>query len=382
MDSLSFLEKTLRSDTSWYTGIQIKQYIKEQILVLATSLNTKIATGQWSAYAHFTVIPALHTHLSKLSNVEGELYIDPLLPQGIIDSLYNYSLNYLEIDRYTLAPIAINTITAPILIYLQTGNTTAYTQLFQVAKQNKTPIICIVDTGVITHNIVQILQDIQQGAVLFITNNNCITHYLEQQVQLISDPLPLVVSYFLEPRITASLEYSLGDSKIHYHKFLESLHSAISSRDFSPINWGKQQYTKFLFGIGKTIEPKKTSANLIEAWGNLLQEAIPDTLFVLAQEYWTKQQLHTTNESILTQGYSQLHEFFIEQVSHSPQGTLMIPPVSTQEILTRFLFFSTDRQKWLTQLSNQDKHAYKLTSKSTTKHAQFCSKYGIVIDLF
>ena len=371
------LESTLRSNTNWYSGIPIKNYLMEYYFSKIELKNTKIKQGFWSAYSHLTLLASFQNILSKYTF--DTVSLDPFLPTQLIDfATQDHKSTFFSVDQNTLSPIDLID-SSLLVLYLQTGNTIPYKALILEANSKNIPVVCILDTGYITHNCIELISMITLGSVIICENKSTILTNLNNFIQDSTATNILYLSYVVENRITSSLEYTISTSKDSYKSFLHSLYVFIQTQNkLTPLNWGKQQFTKYLFGLGKDIPSDNIQVLLIAQYKLLINNAIPDCIFILFMNQNNNQLL---NESIFSSAVAGLHSFFSDQVKLRESGTLMIPPFITQEVLTRFIFFTTDKSYWKKQLIKQGYSVKELITTSTDSKNAFVSNFGLLINL-
>jgi hypothetical protein len=373
----AILENTLKSNTNWYSGIPIKNYIISNYSSRSELQNSKIKQGFWSTYAHLSLVSSIKNILSKYENTN--ILLDPFLPSEVTDFItQNYISSFFTIDKNTLAPEDFG-LESIYIVYLQTGNTIPYTQLIKSLNSKNIPIICILDTGYITLNCINLISSINIGSVIICEKQSQLLVNLNSFLGDVTLPSYLYISYVIENRITSSLEYLLSKSKDSYTPFLHSLYAFIQSKSsLNAVNWSKQQLVKYLYGLAKNVSTTDLQSTILKEYSLLIEEPIPDCIFLL---FTQEKEILTTKESVFSSSVAGLHSFFTQQIQQAEEGSLMIPPFVTQEVLTEFLFFTTNKPYWKKQLAKKGYSLKELHTKSTDLESKFVSNYGLLIQL-
>ena len=364
------------SDTHLFTGIQIKKYLQKNYFQNQTS-NPKVQSGFWSAYAHYDSTSALKNIFSKI--FPQKVAIDPSLPINL--RVLFPTATQLEIDKDTLVPTPeLNTFYEDtIILYSQNGHVSLKKTIEYLQSLQKT-VILILDTKYFTSQSVEMALQITKGAVVFILPENPVQNDLQGSVHLTLQPFPLVLSWILEDRITASLEYQLAEGTTAYQELLQLLYvytkPGLSVTTLLP-NLLKTQ----LQGLGKDIKPKDVPTLIPKVWQSIELFALPDVFFDLLNTQNIPNRPELTESSISTKAQL-LHQYFLKQIPNYPSGSLMVPPLSTESMITKFLFFTTNPNLWIQQLTTSGYTATKLQlEQPVTENQLFLHKYGVLVNL-
>lgn len=363
------LENSLKSSTSWYTGISIKEFITTNILSQSDIIRQDILSGKWSAYAHFSPAASIKNLLLKSGYTSGDVVIDSLVPEEIIQFCDNYNFKIMPYRDQTLEYSKEYNPSKPLILTVKNGDTSYINSFLDSIKTPQVRVFLIIDSGVLTRSLVELSQHPVITGCVFIIDNIFTIFSPANQDNLSYFPT-VAISYFIEPRVTSTLEYHLSESKDQILPFITHLYNSYSSTQKGLNSWINLQYQKSVYGIGK----QDFSKQVVNLWNSLYLVALPDVLFQIITT--KKKQL---DESVLVQNKKNIYDFFIQEIKRQPQGTLMLPKQNSYDISTRLLLFTTDKDGWVKKLSDNNYNIYPVT---TLNKNDFMSKYGLLIDLY
>lgn len=379
--AIDSLQYSLKSNTSWFTGIAVKHLWSKSILALSLQKSSKIQTGQWSAYAHLSASLALITLIKRCCNPGDYIVTDPFLVSLFPEIFEEYKTEIYDVNRNTLAPNIPPKKSDLLIIYSQTGATKHLETILQNNSEQK--VLLVINSTFITHNIAQLCNSIQNGGVVFISTHNPLQKQIETFTNVQLPYTPFTLSFFLEDKISMSLEYHLSESVEVTKSNLDSLYSILSSLQTNSFKTlFKKQFQKTLYGVGKNaIKPKEL--NIKEVWSNITLSPLPDPLIHLLLADERSNTFFSTNESTASERLNFLYSHLLNSLPRVAEGSLMIPHIDTSEIYTRLLFFTTEPIKWKNEikaLGYSEPHNF-IATKTRLPNTRFIEKYGLLVDL-
>lgn len=379
IQAVSILEHALKSNTSWFTGIQIKNILKKTVFSLTKNMNQKIQTGQWSAYAHISIKQSLQNIIKKSITTNETLLIDPFFRTSFLEVFQDYTTSVFDLDRFTLAPDLPSINTDLVILFIQNGATKHYETLLKQFPNQQ--FLLVIETPVITHNIAHLATLVKKGGVIFVLQQNPLTTWISSlSVQEVTSA-PFVLSFFIEQQITMSPEYHLSEAIEPTKQVLDELYVLASTKSNSSItDILNRQVQKTLYGVGKTVKSHK-SIDIKNTLKTIQEIPLPDPLIEIIQPI-LQEQLNIS-EAVLSQKYTHLYTQLLDMLPNQEEGTLMIPSMDTSETYTKLLFFTTNIPKWKNTLYEWGYNEIATFPKTRLKlsNTKFIEHYGMLVSL-
>lgn len=268
------LKKYLKTSSSWYTGIYIKKYIKENLFVKEVK-NLSIRSNRWSAYAHFNISNSVINLIDKSSS--DKIFISPLLSEELYTTLNSkfdtYTLDILiekpQVDSNRLLELCLLNSIKTVIINTIDYNYFDLIDIVEKCNQESIKVIIIIDEVFVpTNSFFELLNTISNGGVVL--NLNTSIKHLEMN--------NVYFSFWLEDRVSSLLEYHLNKSEQNWTEILEAI--SYLEKD----NQKKSIFNTVDSFIDKTVNGRKSFNNQKDAQDlikstDLTQSAIPDFMF-------------------------------------------------------------------------------------------------------
>jgi hypothetical protein len=284
----------LQQPQKLYTGIHLKQLIKQQVLSLKPDFqNHPINSGRWSAYCHYSPLAAFTNLLDKHQIDEhSTVVIHSLLHPACMDELIrrqcslivtDITLDTLSIDHSQL-DIALESNPDLIIHYSSNGLYQEITELLSFTNELKIPSLVFIDNELPTIELLELFEAHHFGSVIW----NFGDSFLDDQLNtVLNNPLrnqKWYVSWYIETRTHTSLEYHLSSSKEITIPLLENyLYLLLNQHKAKGL---KEKLYPLLYSFlskQKIDNPELAKIQIVEAYNELKYAAIPDIIFEIEE---------------------------------------------------------------------------------------------------
>ena len=412
-DKLGVIYTALQKPGHWYTGLSIKRYLKQQIFSLLKEEfnNSSITSGRWSAYCHYSEIKAFVNLLDKNEVRFGtNVLVHPLLPDFLIDELLKREVNIitLDINKSTLNfdPNEVKSVISSRLntekqieLIIHYGFNGIYENIIEsvkIAQQAVVPSILIIDNYDTNLCMLDLFNVLTLGSVLWSFGDSFWDDQLDAVLDIKLQSQPWFVSWHLETRTRAILEYHLSQSKDLFEPLINAFFYLLLNE------YKKQNFLGniYQFAASKIIfkdkfKNQQDALNYIKVnYDKLFESAIPDLVFDLQTKAPERTVDFGLPEFLLNKSgqlqyrAKQLYDFFLEGLNSRESGSLEIPDYYLDRSYLKYFVYTTEPDHWYKELKKQNfivetlppMHRL-LTDNVNLKNAQFVTKFGILIDV-
>jgi hypothetical protein len=357
----------------WYTGLSIKQYLRQKLFNLngAQLANKPIAAGRWSAYAHYSMQSSFENLLEK-HEIESTktVLVHPLLPPELVDKLIERGAKIVTLD------IAKNTQAIPakdllnfvrlmkatqmpdlVILYDVSGLLKDVTQAVAELRQLSVPTLVFVDSPYLSSELLELTEALELGSLIWNAGTSFLDEQLSEVVNQNLEPMSWYISWFIETRSRSVLEYHLRESQDVFRPLLEAYFYLLLKK-YETYDWaGKLVYTQLgnrLFLKQSFESPKQAEKQLMDKYNDLQNRAIPDVVFDLQQKR-TDSENPEINETLddvhhrevfWRQKSKAVYEYLVGQINQRPQGSLEVADFFLDRSYVWQYFLTTDKPFW------------------------------------
>jgi len=402
---LQILFSNMAKADAWFTGIPVKNYLKQNFFLKnKIDSNKIIQAGRWSGYAHFSALSAFKNILDK-HQIESHKTIltHPFLPKEFVDELIERRCKIIsfDIEKDTLcwdtkkfkSFLALHSSTTNIDLVcgvsLNGLGKEISEQIFHTESLT-IPTFLYLQSPNFSTEISELLSKQSLGSVLWQSNiafiHNHANLYLQKNQLL---PQKIYFSWYFENRMQALLEYHLQQSQATVQQFLSAYYFLVNNY-YSKFDFSSKLYSfasKFIVQKSSYSSTQKAEEDIKDAYYRMFETALPDIFFQLEQTFTTIE-----NDKNLDQYFSQtlkkFHQFMVQQINQQSEGSLEIPAIDFTRSYTGFHIFSNiDEYESLLQNQNYQTTAFpslhkKFTNLENFPNAILCCQYGIFISNF
>lgn len=398
--------KALQKKSRWYTGLSIKKYLQQEIFNLQPDFkNHSILAGRWSAYCHYSEIPAFNNLLDKNHiNFDSRVIVHPLLPDYLVAELLKKTKNItsLDIEKSTLSinPDLIlkkaqeENIDAVILY----GFNGLYGNISKTAKLLKPltiPTIFVVDNFDINSSLLEAFESIELGSVLWSFGDSFWDDQLDTVMEYKLKTHTWFTSWHIETRTLSLLEYHLSESHQLYIQVIEAFLYLLQSKVSNGLGQKIKQLATNKFYLSSEFSSPSEAQQLISAkYNKMFYSAVPDLVFDLQLEtpvnyidYGHAEQVLQSSSEIQIQSKN-LYDYFIKQLPIRPKNSLEIPDYLLGQAYLKYTILTTEANHWYQLLSQKGTiietfpplHPIFADDKNLV-NSQAVVNYGLMIDV-
>lgn len=435
-DKLNIINKYIENPSRLYTGLEAKKYWKNNIFEPdIENVNNAIKSGRWSAYAHYTLFNSFKNILKKHNlNKNSQVWIHPLTDQGIVQEVIDqgHQITSIDIKKETLQfdpkvfidwlehATANNSLPELIIITSFCGLGKEIEECLVYAKKLEIPVCLIFNEGIITKAILELITALKWGSVIVSTDHEPFTDQMYEAIvnteltdedkknikhfeylkSFLAGNKQFYLSFFIENRATAILEYHLEESKNNFIDILNVYNYLLTKSKANKTTFISNVLNSVLsFSDGKiklgNLFKNNIYKNNVEAINDLvaklpayLNSAIPDSVFEisnLTKKVYPDNYLNEKS-SDLQQNTKNIHTFFSRQVAKRPEGTLEIPTFYFNRVYVKYFCYTTEGEYWNSILSSRGlyvKSGFTLhplfVDKDYLMNANFVAKFGLIV---
>ncbi|MEI6729009.1 MAG: hypothetical protein WCK98_05190 [bacterium] len=412
-DKLAVVFAALQKPAHWYTGLSIKRYLKQNIFSLLKDEfnNSSITSGRWSAYCHYSEIKAFVNLLDKNEVKFGSnVLVHPLLPDFLIDELIKKEANIitLDVNKSTLNfdPKEVESVILTRLnsekqldLVVHYGFNGLYENIIEsikIAQEAVVPSLVVIDNYDTNLSLMDLFNTLTLGSVLWSFGDSFLDDQLDSVMDITLQSQPWFISWHLETRTRAILEYHLSQSHDLFEPiigaFFYLLLDAYKKVDFFG-NVYKFAASKVIFK-DKFKKPDEALNYIKLNYDKLYESAIPDLVFDLQGKSPERNVDFGLPEFLLNKSgqlqyrAKQLYDFFLEGLNSRESGSLEIPDYYLDKSYLKYFVYTTEADHWYNELKKQSfivetlppMHRL-LVDNPNLKNAQFATKFGILIDV-
>jgi hypothetical protein len=404
---LKILWKYLQRPSSWFTGIKIKNFLREWVFQANTQkfTNPPILAGRWSAYVHYSISQSWRNLVQKSGLQAGDkVLVHPLVPEFVVTELQalDCHLEWLDIDKNTWQwppekfhhLLQTDTFQA-VIFYGFTGVYQTLLQNLQEAQKNSLLSLVIIDDSHLTETLWQIFNQLRVGGVMWLMGDSFWDNLLEQVVTQELESRPWFVSWHLEHRTRSSLEGHLQQSHEVFLPIIEAYAYLLWEEYHTYKWWARWQrwITQKLVFRNQLKTPQEAADILSQTYPKSFHSAIPDVVFELFRvssldQTYTHKFAHQLEQTTgwTKQAYT-LYQRLLQAISERPEGSLEVPRFFLNETYTYYFFFTTEPQYW-SEIFTQEGYSIirlgQLNSEAETHNlpqAQFVGQYGLLLKI-
>ena len=411
---IQVIYKALQKQSSWYTGISIKRFLRKKVFDLQTPKfdNSAINAGRWSAYCHYSQEKALLNLLDK-NRIEfgSSVIVHPLLPQNLVDVLLEKEVEiiFLDIDKATLSmrpdevlqKITSRKNSKPVDLIIHYGFNGLYEEvvtMLKSAQQLVVPSILVVDNQDINLSLLDAFEALAFGAFLW----NFGDSFFDEQLDLVLDTklesFPWFVSFQIETRTLSALEYHLSEShqvvlplvKAYFYLLLDKY------REFGV-------FEKAYFWLADLIWFKDSFKSLNEAQNELKEKynkffetsAVPDLVFDLQSVSPENETVFDTGKELIEKSVKfqtkakDLYDHFIQNIPKHEEGSLEIPNFFLDRGYTKYFLYTVETKFWQDEMkrfglfSETLGGVHQLVKEDQgLSNANFVADYGLFVNVW
>jgi len=410
---IKLLMTSIKRQSTWYTGLALKRYLKKEIFKLQTPnfSNGAINSGRWSVYCHYFQEKAFVNLLDKNEIKFGSrVVIHPLLPENLVDILVKRQAEmiFLDISKTTnnlnkqdlISLIENERDNKPVDLIIHYGFNGLYeeiTEMVKTTQQMVIPNLVIIDNFDLNLALLNLFEAVTIGGVLW----NFGDSFFDDQLNVVADSiLPTqnwFISWQIETRTKSVLEYHLSDS----HKAILPLIQAYlyllieKSPDYNWTGYARAFLSKnFWF---RNIFKSKDEALLIlnQGYTTLYEVAIPDLVFdlqtVSPEKYkdFGKADDLIHRSSQLQIRSKDVNDHFLQNLNSRAEGSLEIPDYFLDKSYLKYFVYTTESQYWVDNMKFFGFYAEKLPgvhqiikNSPNLVNANFVAEYGLFVDVW
>jgi len=345
---------------AWFTGLPIKQYLKDLLFDVPEGVSNQIVdSGRWSAYAHFSPISAFQNLLDKHGiDSHKTVVAHPFLPPEFIQELHKRSCKIvsLDISKETLQwdPDAFQTwlkleqstqhidLVIPMII---NGLGIEVAAIIATCEAQRIQTLVYVSLPHMTMEIRQVLSVHTMGSVLLAGGDSIVHAQLNEfldSVQLA--PQKAYFSWFLESRTKALLEYHLRESQPVVRRLL-SAYFYVLNQEYATFGFMASAYSRMsrtMVQVESFDSIEQAEQVIKECYYQMFSSALPDVLFTLERQFPLSPAPFYEAHLDFSDRMQAFHTFMAGQVDQQPNGSLEIPALRFGRSYSAFHIFSTN----------------------------------------
>jgi hypothetical protein len=410
LEKIKLLYNSFNKRQGWYTGLAIKKYLKKEVFGLKKDfVNPAIIAGRWSAYCHYSLILSFTNMLHKNAIQEGSLVVvHPLLPAPLIDQLTAMKCKVvsLDIEKNSLAFDPQKLISY--IRQLRASGTTpdlvihyGFNGLYESTRDSikeiqklAVPSLVVIGNPNLNLSLLDLFESLTLGGVIWDFGDSFLDDHLNEVLDINLQTQNWYVSWSIETRTRSLLEYHLSKSYDVYEEVLEAyfflLLGEYKKQDWKGILY---QYLANKYLLKHSFKDTKEAAELVKTkYPELFHAAVPDTIFDLQikfPEKYPKSDLELIyHSSDLQQRAKKLYNYFNQNISARPAGSLEIPDFYLDRTYLKYFVYTTEPKYWQEYLgamgfkiSNLSQIHGTFWQKPALANANFVTKFLISVDL-
>ena len=284
------LYKGIQNTNAMYTGNSLKELLRTQVFSLKPKFdNHPINSGRWGAYCHYSPVAAFANLLDKHQiDQHSTLVVHSLLPPEMMNEVIRRGSKLIvaDIDLATLVmdeaqlDVALESNPDLIIHYTSNGLYRELTEIIRLTNELKVPSMTVVDNELPTVDLLDLFEANDLGSVLWNFGDSFMDDQLNELLEVTLQNSKWYVSWFIESRTHASLEYHLSNSRELVLPLLEN-YLYLLLKDYAAHGWREKLYpTLFGFLAKENITSKEgAQQQLVNHFQNIQRAAIPDVIF-------------------------------------------------------------------------------------------------------
>jgi hypothetical protein len=409
LQKIKFLLDSLDRQSSWYTGLSIKRYIKEHVFSLQVDFhNRTLESGRWSAYTHLNQERAFSNLLSKhLINENSIIITHPLIPPSLFNTLQETGahIETLEINKTTLSfdsnnlqdfirQLRIKNQKPDLIIhYDSNGLYNDIAKSLEFSKELYIPSIVVIDNPIINSEFFNCLNALHLGGILWLSQESFIDEHIEEAMSGDLNNLDWYFSIHIEDRIRSIAENHLRESHDIFEQLIKDYLIILATKHKKDGIRGYLYWWLTKFNHIKKDETIDTiTERLKDTYFSLPQSALPDILFDLEDRFPTQPESNPIDllehDLVFRTRAKMVYDFFAEVLEKKPDVKIEIPSFYLDRTYLKFVFYTTEKEYWQSIFEAQGisistlTHTYNnLVNETNIPITKFVASYGLVIDL-
>lgn len=387
IEKIQIIDKYIQSPAGLYTGLSIKKFIKQKVLSLDPSFkNVAIEAGRWSAYAHTNLAISFTNLLDKHRIGTGDhVLVHPLLNPVLVNILINRGVlvDTIDIDKNTLGwktsyfrlqlqKKKMKKQSYDLIIQINfAGLSESLSAQLSLSQAQQIPTLIVFENPFLTPSDFDLLSKLSIGSVLLPWQIQTMSEYIQEVVgsQIQVAKRSVILSWFMESRTSAILEYHLTDSFESYGKVVE-YYAELMRIKFNIPDWKKFFENTLDNVLVKGLDQSNPLNNLIPKKSQnkeqLVQKlldnyrltealALPDLLFDLIltdNPPGSNRNLFIDRLTALHDQAAYFQEFFANLVEAFPKGTIEVPIFFKSQYYLRYFVYTTSFERIKQALGN------------------------------
>ncbi len=402
---IKLVSKTLSKPFGWYSGLPIKKFIKKRVFDLLENFqNPSIEAGRWSAYSHNSAVVGFENLLEKNGVGQGSVVlVHPLLPAKLVDILKNsdVTIKTLDIEKSTLnwSKKSYESFFSGdqdeidlVIFYNFNGLYQEVIEQVNFNQKKSTPSIVFANNQDLNFSLLSLFETLNLGSILWRFGESFMDKQLSENINFHFKSGTWFLSWHIESRTFATLEYNLSDSRKVYEELLLAYFYFLI-QDYEKFDLQSKVKTFFLkntFLYNEIKTEEEANQKIAENYNKITGTAIPDVFFEIENEIeeyqnilpQSSQQILDKDSSLQTSSKS-LYSYFSEQINKRPENSLEVTDFYTGRTYLNYFFYTNQIDYWIENFSSKGVEIYSLSSdisrlfssNERLENLRFVSKY-------